>query len=252
MRLIPAIDLKDGRCVRLLKGDFGAETRYDADPRALLVKYRDFGADWLHVVDLDGAREGSVHGGNRSIITELARQAGVRLQVGGGLRNTGAVADMLGAGVGRAVVGSLALTSVSLVKTWLNDFGAERIVLAFDVRLDPQGTPHVAIHGWRDQSAISLWDAVQAYAGHGLKHVLCTDVSRDGALSGPNAELYAQAVQRFPHIEWQASGGIRDAADLQMLDRAGLKAAISGKALLDELIPVEELHPFLPNASSPA
>jgi phosphoribosylformimino-5-aminoimidazole carboxamide ribotide isomerase len=250
MRLIPAIDLKDGHCVRLLRGDFDAETRYGADPLALLVKYRDLGADWLHVVDLDGARDGT--GRNRDIIVELARQAAVVLQVGGGLRDTDAVSQVLNAGVGRAVIGSAAVTRVDLVRTWLDDFGSERVVLAFDVRLDPVRTPRVAIHGWRETSELSLWDAVENFADHDLKHVLCTDVSRDGALSGPNVELYDEAARRFPHIEWQASGGIRDARDLHALARAGAKAAISGKALLEELIPPEDLQTFLPNASSPA
>jgi phosphoribosylformimino-5-aminoimidazole carboxamide ribotide isomerase len=250
MRLIPAIDLKGGHCVRLLRGDFDAETRYDADPRALLAKYRNFGADWLHVVDLDGARNGD--GGNLELILELAQQTAIMLQVGGGLRNTLAVARMLNAGVGRAVIGSAAVTRIDLVRTWLDDFGAERVVLAFDVRLDQTRTPRVAIHGWRKQSDLCLWDAVENFADHELKHVLCTDVSRDGALSGPNVELYDEAVRRFPHIEWQASGGIRDAGDLHALKRTGARAAISGKALLDDLIPPEDFQEFLPNASSPA
>ncbi|MDB6086942.1 MAG: phosphoribosylformimino-5-aminoimidazole carboxamide ribotide isomerase [Gammaproteobacteria bacterium] len=250
MRLIPAIDLRGGRCVRLLRGDFEAETRYDADPRQLLAKYRDFGADWLHMVDLDGARDG--HGLNREIIVELAKQTTVKLQVGGGLRDTDAVSQVLNAGVARAVIGSAAVTAIDLVRTWLGNFGAERVVLAFDVRLDHAGTPRVAIHGWREQSALSLWDAVANFADCGLEHVLCTDVSRDGALSGPNVDLYAEAVRRFPHIEWQASGGLRDARDLHALARAGASAAISGKALLDDLIPAEDLQAFLPNASSPA
>ncbi|MDP8984481.1 MAG: 1-(5-phosphoribosyl)-5-[(5-phosphoribosylamino)methylideneamino]imidazole-4-carboxamide isomerase [Pseudomonadota bacterium] len=250
MRLIPAIDLKDGRCVRLLRGDFAAETRYDESPLALLDKYRDFGADWLHIVDLNGARDGTPT--NRESIAELAKQSAVMLQVGGGLRGTGAVAEILNAGVSRAVVGSVAVTRIDLVRTWLEDFGAERVVLAFDVRLDPVRTPQVTIHGWREQSQLSLWDAVENFADYDLKHVLCTDVSRDGALSGPNVELYDEAVRRFPHIEWQASGGIRDARDLHTLARTGVKAAISGKALLEGLIPLEELRPFLPNASSPA
>jgi len=250
MRLIPAIDLKDGRCVRLLRGNFDAETRYDADPRALLEKYRGFGADWLHVVDLDGARDGD--NTNREIIFDLAKQTAVMLQVGGGLRDTLAVSQMLNAGIGRVVIGSVAVTRTDLVRTWLDDFGADRMVLAFDVRLDPTRTPRVAIHGWREQSELSLWDAVENFADHDLRHVLCTDVSRDGALSGPNVELYDEAVRRFPHIEWQASGGIRDARDLHALARSGVKAAISGKALLEELIPVEELRTFLPNASYPA
>ncbi len=202
MRLIPAIDLKDGRCVRLLRGDFAAETRYDTDPAALLAKYRGFGADWLHVVDLDGARDGS--GRNREIIVGLAEQSAVRLQVGGGLRDTQAVSQMLEAGVARVVIGSAAVTRVDLVQAWLNDFGPERVVLAFDVRLDPTRTPLVTIHGWRETSDVSLWDAVAKFEDYDLKHVLCTDVSRDGALSGPNVELYDEAVRRSPHIEWQA------------------------------------------------
>jgi phosphoribosylformimino-5-aminoimidazole carboxamide ribotide isomerase len=116
------------------------------------------------------------------------------------------------------------------------------------VRLDQTATPCVAIHGWQEQSALPLWTAVANFSEFGLKHVLCTDVGRDGALTGPNVGLYAAAVRRFPHIEWQASGGIRSALDLDALAAAGAAAAISGKALLDELIPLEDLQPFLPNA----
>jgi phosphoribosylformimino-5-aminoimidazole carboxamide ribotide isomerase len=250
MRLIPAIDLKDGHCVRLLRGDFAAETRYSTDPRALLDKYREFGADWLHVVDLDGARDGSSV--NRPIILELAAQGAVRLQIGGGLRDTRAVSDVLNAGVARVVIGSAAVTQVDLVRSWLDEFGPERVVLAFDVRFDDTGTPCVAIHGWREQSQLSLWQALSNFGDFGLKHVLCTDVSRDGALSGPNVDLYCQAVERFSHIEWQASGGVRNAQDLHALAQIGAAAAVSGKALLEELIPLEDLQPFLPNASSPA
>jgi phosphoribosylformimino-5-aminoimidazole carboxamide ribotide isomerase len=246
MRLIPAIDLKAGRCVRLLQGDFAAETRYAAEPHALLATYRDFGADWLHVVDLDGARDGS--GGNRATIARLASEDGIRLQAGGGLRDTEAVERMFESGVGRVVIGSAAVTESDLVRGWLKRFGAERIVLAFDVRLDDRGTACVATHGWLRQSSLSLWEAVAGFLEFDLAHVLCTDVSRDGALSGPNVQLYAQAVRRFPQISWQASGGIRDARDLHALADCGAAAAISGKALLENLIPIEELRPFLPNA----
>ncbi|MGA2187459.1 MAG: 1-(5-phosphoribosyl)-5-[(5-phosphoribosylamino)methylideneamino]imidazole-4-carboxamide isomerase [Steroidobacteraceae bacterium] len=250
MRLIPAIDLKAGRCVRLLRGAADAETRYSADPRDLLARYRGYGADWLHVVDLDGALDGDRS--NRGIIAELARESAISLQVGGGLRTAAAVSQILNAGVSRAVVGSLAVTGVECVRNWLGRYGPERVALAFDVRLDPSGTPRVAIHGWREQSPLCLWDALANFADHGLKHVLCTDVARDGTLSGPNVDLYAEAVRRFPRIEWQASGGIRDARDLHALAAAGARAAVSGKALLEELIPLGELRAFLPNASSPA
>ncbi|HME40142.1 MAG TPA: 1-(5-phosphoribosyl)-5-[(5-phosphoribosylamino)methylideneamino] imidazole-4-carboxamide isomerase [Steroidobacteraceae bacterium] len=246
MRLIPAIDLKGGRCVRLLQGDFAAETRYDADAPALLEKYRGFGADWLHVVDLDGAQSGSL--GNRAIIARLAEQKAVKLQAGGGLRDAAAVTQMLDLGIARVVIGSAALTQAGTVRTWLQGFGPERIVLAFDVRLDEGGAPRVATHGWQRQSALSLWDAVANFSGSQLTHVLCTDVGRDGALTGPNLALYSEAARRHPQIQWQASGGIRDARDLRALREAGAAAAISGKALLDGLIPPEELRPFLPNA----
>jgi phosphoribosylformimino-5-aminoimidazole carboxamide ribotide isomerase len=246
MRLIPAIDLRAGHCVRLLHGDFAQETRYDADPAALLAKYRDLGADWLHVVDLDGARDGSL--GNRAIIVHLAAQKSIQLQVGGGLRNTAAIVQMLDLGVARVVIGSAALTQIEQVRTWLEHFGPEHMTLAFDVRLDEDGTPRVATHGWQRQSELSLWSAVANFTGSQLRHVLCTDVGRDGALTGPNIALYREAVRRYPQIQWQASGGIRDARDLHALTEAGAAAAISGKALLEELIPVEDLQPFLPNA----
>ena len=246
VRLIPAIDLKSGRCVRLLHGDFARETRYEMSPPSLLEKYRGMGADWLHVVDLDGAKDGSL--GNRPAIVHLATQRDVQLQVGGGLRNTAAVTQMLDVGVARVVIGSAAVTQIDQVRSWLDHFGPERVALAFDVRLHDGGTPHVATHGWQRQSELSLWSALKNFAGSQLKHVLCTDVGRDGALTGPNVALYAEAVRRHPEIDWQASGGIRDAADLHALERAGAAAAISGKALLEELIPCEELQPFLPNA----
>lgn len=246
MRLIPAIDLRGGHCVRLLQGDFAAETRYAADPRMLLGQYRDLGADWLHVVDLDGARDGS--GTNSTLIAELAAGSAIKLQVGGGLRSSTAVAQALDSGAARAVVGSAAVLQADQVRTWLKYFGAARIALAFDVRLDESGAPLVLTHGWRRQSTLLLWDAVAGYADEGLVHVLCTDVSRDGALSGPNVALYREAVRRFPQLRWQASGGIRHAEDLATLAGCGASAAISGKALLEGLIPSAELRPYLPNA----
>jgi phosphoribosylformimino-5-aminoimidazole carboxamide ribotide isomerase len=140
------------------------------------------------------------------------------------------------------------LTDPQEVRRWLRHFGNGRIALAFDVRLDEAGTPCIATHGWVRQSTLSLWAAVAGFIEAGLIHVLCTDVSRDGALSGPNVALYAEAARRHPQVAWQASGGIRDARDLHALAGCGAAAAISGKALMEERIPIEELGPFLPNA----
>jgi phosphoribosylformimino-5-aminoimidazole carboxamide ribotide isomerase len=254
MRLIPAIDLRGGQCVRLYQGDFERETRYETSPLELLERYRELGADWLHVVDLDGARDGgeaTAHrpsSPNRSVIAALAAQGKLPLQVGGGIRDEAALAGMLERGAARAVVGSAALSQPAQVREWIERFGPERVVLAFDVRLDEGGTPRVATHGWQRQSSVSLWDAVAGFVPARLRHVLCTDVSRDGALSGPNVELYAEAVRRFPDILWQASGGIRDAADLAALAGCGAAAAVSGRALLENRMAAAELQPFLPNA----
>ena len=232
--------------MRLLHGDFEAETVYPTDAYSLLTQYRELGADWLHIVDLDGARDGSL--GNRAIIVDLAARRALNLQVGGGLRNTAALAQMLDAGVGRAVVGSAAIAQVEQVHEWLAHFGPERLTLAVDGAIDDGGVPRVMTHGWQRQSEYSLWNALDNYSASPLKHVLCTDVGRDGALTGPNVELYREAVLRYPQIEWQASGGIRNAHDLHALSDVGAAAAISGKALLEDLIPIEELQPFLPNA----
>ncbi|HTW73303.1 MAG TPA: 1-(5-phosphoribosyl)-5-[(5-phosphoribosylamino)methylideneamino] imidazole-4-carboxamide isomerase [Steroidobacteraceae bacterium] len=246
MLLIPSIDLRAGRCVRLLQGDFSAETRYELEPHELLARYRQLGASWLHVVDLDAARDGALI--NRNLIHRLAAQRAVRLQVGGGVRDAAAIEQLLAHGVARVVIGSAAVEQPGMVAAWLERYGVERLCLAFDVRHDEHGIPRVRTRGWQRDSALSLWDAVGGYGGSGLRHVLCTDIERDGALAGPNLALYEQALARFPGIAWQASGGIAGGADLAALAERGLPAAISGKALLEERITREELRAFLPNA----
>ncbi len=250
MLLIPAIDLRRGRCVRLYQGDFGAETRYELEPHELLRRYRALGASWLHVVDLDGAQNGVL--ANRAVIVALASQPAVSLQVGGGMRSAEALGDLLRHGVERVVVGSAAVERPREVAEWLAHFGPERLCLAFDVRLDERGEPRVRTRGWTQGGSVSLWSAVEPFCARGLRHVLCTDIERDGALAGPNLDLYREALRRFPDLAWQASGGVRHAADLAALAGIGVQAAVSGKALLEERITSEELRPFLPNASFPA
>jgi phosphoribosylformimino-5-aminoimidazole carboxamide ribotide isomerase len=249
MLLIPAIDLYQGRCVRLRQGDFAQETRYAPAPHTLLLHYQTLGARWVHVVDLDGAKGGKR--ANHSVIAGLAAFGSPHLQVGGGVRSAAAIEVLLQAGVARVVVGSAALQRPAEVLQWLTRFGAERLCLAFDVRAERSGEPHVHTHGWTRRGDLNLWDALAPYSTH-LRHVLCTDIARDGTLAGPNLELYRSALTRFPHLAWQASGGVRDAADLAALARLGVTAAVSGKALLEQRIRDEELRPFLPDASSPA
>ncbi len=247
MRLIPAIDLRGGQCVRLYQGRFDAETVYDQDSTRVLARYRQLGARYVHVVDLDGAREGSQ--GNRPALSRLTHAfEDVSIQVGGGIRSRDVAAQLFDLGVARAVVGSVAATRPAEVQAWMREFGADRVVLAFDVRLDAGGTPRLTTHGWESQTDASLWDAVAGYLPHGLVHVLCTDVARDGALSGPNLELYAEATRRFPDVQWQASGGVSSGADLRALAATGAAAVVSGRALLEDRIPTQELEPFLPDA----
>ncbi len=248
MELIPAIDLKDGRCVRLFKGDFAAETVYSNDPGEILQRYRALGARRIHVVDLDGAKDGTQ--ANRDLILKLAAERSVKLQVGGGLRSLARVQALLDCGVERAVIGSVAINSPDEVISWFKQVDPTRIVLALDVRLDDAGVPILTTHGWQQTSGVVLWNAVERFLELGLTHVLCTDVARDGALTGPNCELYAEAVRRFPELQWQASGGVASGRDLVALRDCGVAAVISGKALLENKISSKELRPFLPNALS--
>jgi phosphoribosylformimino-5-aminoimidazole carboxamide ribotide isomerase len=250
MLLIPAIDLRAGRCVRLYQGQFDVETRYMSEPHELLQRYRETGASWVHVVDLDGARDGVPT--NMPLIARLTHECAVRLQVGGGVRSTYVIDALLGAGVARVVIGSAAVERPVEVLRWIQRFGHERLCLAFDVRIDEGGEPRVHTRAWTCNSALTLWDAMRVFPKEALRHVLCTDIERDGALTGPNLALYRSAVSRFPHLAWQASGGVRDATDLAALARLGVAAAVSGKALLEERMTHEELRPFLPDASSPA
>ncbi len=247
MLLVPAIDIRGGRCVRLLQGRFDAETVYAEDPADVLAQYLELGARRIHVVDLDGARAGSQ--GNRDTLARLVTAAPEQaLQVGGGIRTRQTAEDLLSLGLARVVVGSVAVSQPAEVRTWMRELGADRVVLAFDVRLDAGGTPRLATHGWENQTDTSLWDAVEGYLAAGLRHVLCTDVARDGALTGPNVALYAEAVRRYPAVEWQASGGVARIDDLHALAATGVASVVSGKALLEGRLDPKELQPFLRNA----
>ena len=173
MELIPAIDLRDGRCVRLFKGDFEQETRYSVDPVELAQHYRELGARTLHVVDLDGAKQGVPV--NLPVIRRMSAAAGVDVQLGGGIRARASLEEALDVAA-RAVVGSLAVSDPAIVAEWLEEFGPERLTLALDVRLGVDGRPMIATHGWTRASSLSLGAAIDRYAAAGLKHVLCTDI----------------------------------------------------------------------------
>jgi phosphoribosylformimino-5-aminoimidazole carboxamide ribotide isomerase len=246
MKIIPAIDLRQGQCVRLFQGDFDRQTTYGKDPVALADSYQIMGFSNLHIVDLDGARSGQQE--NQEIIRSIIDSSDLAVQVGGGIRSAQQLESWLDAGVARVVIGSLAIIRPRLVSEWLASYGPEKVVLALDVTLDETGTPQVATHGWTRPGNITLWQCIDTYLEVDLQHVLCTDISRDGAMTGPNIELYAQLIGKYPQIQLQASGGVRDINDLKALDRIGAPAAISGRALLDGKIDPTELTTFLPAA----
>ena len=243
MKVIPAIDLRGGRCVRLLHGDFDRETHYSDAPADVARNFSGMGFDYLHVVDLDGARDGSQK--NAASVVEIAATP-MTIQIGGGVREASTVSRWLAAGAARVVVGSLAVTEPDTVKAWLREFSPDRIVLALDVKL-VDGTPLLATHGWTQTSDLDLYACIDTYLDVGLHHVLCTDVSRDGALSGPNVELYGEIKARYPSIELQASGGVSGIQDLDALAGAGADSAITGRALLDGRITAEEIASFRQN-----
>lgn len=246
MKIIPAIDLKDGKCVRLLKGDFEKTTEYSSNPAAIGQQFSALDVEDLHIVDLDGARTGTQH--HRSIVTEIAAQSGLTVQLGGGIRERADVARWLDAGVARCVVGSVAINEPETVKRWLREFGADAIVLALDIRFNKLAVPMLTTQGWTEESGVSLWDCMDSYCDAGAQHVLCTDVARDGAMTGPNFDLYGDIRTRYPSLILQASGGVRNIDDLRRLRDLGVPAAITGRALLDGEITATEVASFRQNA----
>jgi phosphoribosylformimino-5-aminoimidazole carboxamide ribotide isomerase len=245
VKIIPAIDLHDGNCVRLYKGDFDKVTHYSDQPLEIARRYAALSVDDMHIVDLDGARTGSQQ--NARVVRELCAATPLAVQLGGGIRDGDRVRYWLDNGVARCVVGSIAVAEPERVAGWIDEFGPDRIVLALDVTIEDQG-PMPATHGWTESTGVSLWDLMDRYTTIGAKHLLCTDISRDGAMSGPNVDLYAEILQRYPDICLQASGGVRDIGDILRLKEVGLPAAITGKAILDGKISAAEVESFLRSA----
>ena len=227
----PAIDVRDGAVVRLRQGDYARETRYATTPLALAQQYARQGAQWLHLVDLDAAREGGYT--LAPLLRDIVADTGLQVQTGGGVRDEAAVEAMLDAGASRVVVGSLAVREPPRVIEWLSRFGAKRITVALDARRGVDGRWRLPVAGWTQGSGLELDVLLNAYAEAGLRHLLCTDIDRDGMLAGPNLELYQALVEAAPGVAIQASGGVRDVADVHAARDAGCGGAVLGKALLD-------------------
>jgi phosphoribosylformimino-5-aminoimidazole carboxamide ribotide isomerase len=238
LTILPAIDLLDGSCVRLLHGDFDKCKVYDLDAVRLATNYAAQGAEWLHVVDLAASRDGP-RADTRPLF-RLLDAAPQSVQTGGGVRGTDDVQKRLDHGADRVVVGSISATDPPRFARWLERFGAERLVAALDVRIGEDGVPVPRSHGWTRGATTSLWELLDFYAGSGLEHLLCTDIGRDGAMSGPNLDLYCEIVGRYPDLEVQASGGVSGLQDLRRLAGTGVAAAVTGKALLEGCFTVAE------------
>ncbi len=237
MLILPAIDLLDGACVRLSQGRFDAATKYGDDPVAQAAAFADAGAEWIHIVDLNGAREGRPV--QHATLRRIARNAKVKIQCGGGVRQWGEVSALLDAGASRVVVGSAALQRADEVRHWIESFGLDRVCCAFDAR--PVGRKlEVVVRGWTAGSGPTLQDALALYPPETLRHVLVTDVSRDGVLSGANVELTASLVRSRPDLAVQASGGVASLLDLEALRVAGAAAAIVGRAFYEREFTLED------------
>jgi phosphoribosylformimino-5-aminoimidazole carboxamide ribotide isomerase len=238
MIIYPAIDLRGGRVVRLTEGRFDQEKSYGDDPLVVAKDFAASGATWLHVVDLDGAKDPAKR--QTVLVEKLARGSGLRVQTGGGIRDESQIAALLAAGARRVIVGSVAVKQPALVRNWLKKFGAEKIILSPDVRLDAGGMPRVAAAGWQESTGVTLDDFLNGFLDAGLAHILCTDISRDGKLTGPNSALYAQLVKKFPALQIQASGGVSSLDDLRALQVTGVAGAIVGRALYEKKFTLKE------------
>ncbi|HTV83962.1 MAG TPA: 1-(5-phosphoribosyl)-5-[(5-phosphoribosylamino)methylideneamino]imidazole-4-carboxamide isomerase [Dyella sp.] len=227
--VIPAIDLRGGQVVRLRQGDYAQETRYAQHPQHIATHYADAGASWLHVVDLDGARSGDL--ANLAVIASLAK-AGMRVQAGGGVRAEEDVQRLLDAGVSRVVVGSVAIREPERVAAWLKTHGAERFTIALDTRRR-DGRWSLPSAGWTEDETRTLDELAPWYAAQGARHLLCTDIERDGMLAGFNLDLYRHLAQLAPQLAVQASGGVRSLDDIRAARDAGARGVILGRALLE-------------------
>lgn len=236
--LYPAIDVREGRIVRLRQGDYAQETHYEGTPLSLAQAYASQGARWLHLVDLDAARLGGYT--LQPLLREITQSTPLRVQTGGGVRGEDDVRALLEAGADRVVVGSLAVEEPALVRGWLERFGPERLTIALDTRRNADGCWQLPSRGWTAERGIELDAVLQAYAASGLRHLLCTDIGRDGMLAGPNTALYAHILQVLPCVQLQASGGVRGIEDVAAVRALGCSGVVLGKALLEGRVALEQ------------
>lgn len=234
----PALDIRNGQVVRLLQGDYAQQTIYGDDPLPRAQAFAAAGAGWMHLVDLDAARAGGYT--LAPLLAQIAANTALKVQTGGGVRQRDDVARLLDAGASRVVVGSLAVRAPEQVLAWLDEFGTERLTIALDTRQGDDGVWRLPVHGWTETADVTLDQLASRYAQAGMQHLLCTDIARDGMLSGPNIDLYAHLSKLLPNVAVQASGGMRDVNDVAAAKAAGCGGAVLGKALLEGRLPLAE------------
>ena len=235
MEIVPAIDMIEGRCVRLSQGDFNKSKEYDASPLEMAKRYEDVGVRRLHLVDLDGARAGIPQ--NLRSLEQIASATSLEVEWGGGVRSRESIASVLNAGAAGVICGSLALQEPRLFSAFLKEYGEERIILGADI-----SGGKIATKGWLELSSSTIEEVIELFLKDGLKRVICTDISKDGMLQGPAVELYSALMERFPTMHLTASGGVGSMADLENLEAAGVPAAIVGKAIFEERITLKEIE----------
>ena len=233
-KIYPAIDIIDGQCVRLTKGNYDTVKVYDSEPLEVAKQFEDAGAKYLHVVDLDAAK--NPENNNRKLISRIIRSTRLLIQTGGGIRQEADVAELLDLGADRLIIGSVAVTKRDEVYHWISKFGGHRIVIGADVKDEM-----IATHGWLKVSDEKISDFIVSYMQHGGTTFLCTDISKDGMLAGSSIDLYGKFIQQFPGINLLASGGVTSLDEVEMLKKMGMEGIIIGKAIYEQKIKVSDL-----------
>ena len=234
IELIPAIDLIDGKCVRLTKGDYSQKTIYNEDPVSQALEFQRLGFRRLHIVDLDGAQ--SKHIVNDTVLRAITQATDLIVDFGGGIKSEDDIEKAFQAGAHMVTIGSVAVTEPEMFMGWLRKYGAERIILGADVR-----NGMVSINGWKEDSAEELLPFLEKYINAGVRNVLCTEISKDGTLAGPATELYRKVMEQYPHLHLIASGGVSSNADIYCLQENGIPAVVFGKAYYEGKIDIKEL-----------
>lgn len=234
IELIPAIDIIDGKCVRLTKGDYAQKKVYNEDPVSVAMEFERLGFKRLHVVDLDGAK--SKHIVNVDVLKRICESTQLTIDFGGGIKSDDDIRQAFQCGADMVTIGSIAITDKAKLIAWMETYGAERIILGADVR-----NGKVSGNGWKDDSEEQLLPFLEYYIAHGITKVLCTDISRDGTLAGPSLDLYRQIMQAFPQLHLVASGGVAGNRDIIELNKAGIPAVVFGKAYYEGKIKLDSL-----------